>query len=83
MEYKGFYIWTYERRPEKWRARIRRAIGTPPRSAEYTTESDARTAAEALTMAMAAIDKGSILIRSKKETERFWRITARHASENR
>ena len=87
MEYKEFYIWTYEREPEKWRARIRRVRDLPvtrsKKFAEYITDSDARTAAEALTMAIAAIDRGSFFPRSKKGTERFWRITQRRSSEHR
>jgi hypothetical protein len=83
LEYKEFYIWAYERRPGKWRAGIQRAAGTTgvKKSAVYT-DSDARTAAEALTMAMVAIDRTSFLPRTKKGTERFWRIQ-RRTSEHR
>jgi hypothetical protein len=80
MEYKGFYISTYEREPEKWRARIRPVRDLPVRRkkfAEYITDNDARTAAQALKMAIAAIDGGSFFARSKKGTERFWRIQKR------
>jgi hypothetical protein len=86
MEYKGFYISTYEREPEKWRARIRRVRYLPmtrrKKFSEYITDNDARTAARALKMAIAAIDGGSFFTRSKKGTERFWRIQ-RRASEHR
>ena len=86
MEYKGFYISTYEREPEKWRARIRRVRDLPvtrrKKFVEYITYNDARTAAQALKMAIAAIDGGSFFARSKKGAERFCRIQ-RHTSEHR
>jgi hypothetical protein len=81
MEYKGFYISTYEREPEKWRARIRRVRDLPvtrrKKLAEFITDRDARTAAQALKMAIATIDSGSFFARSKKGAERFWRIQKR------
>jgi hypothetical protein len=86
MEYKGFYISTYEREPEKWRARIRRVRDLPvtgrKKFAEYITDNDASTAAQALKMAIADIDSGSFLPRSKKGTERFWRRVQRRTSEH-
>jgi hypothetical protein len=86
MEYKGFYISTYEREPEKWRARIQRVRDLPAsrrkKFVEYITDNDARTAAQALKIAIAAIDGGSFFTRSKRATERFWRIQ-RRASEHR
>ena len=79
MEYKGFYLWAFEREPGRWRAAIRRKSGMPltsgyKRFAKYTTDADATTAAGALNMAMAAIDTD--FSRSKKgKSERFWRVT--------
>jgi hypothetical protein len=77
MEYKEFDIRAFEQEPRKWRARVRRTNGMPlirgERVVEYLTEMDATTAAEALKMAMAAIDAAYFLPRSKRGTERFWR----------
>jgi hypothetical protein len=84
MEYKEFYIRAFERETGKWRARVRRTNGMPllrgKRLAEYITDGDAKTAADALKMAMATVDAGSFLPRSKRKThERFWRIMADQA----
>jgi len=47
------------------------------RLAKYTTKTDAMTAADALSMAMAAIDADFSLSRSKKgKSEHFWRVMA-------
>jgi len=50
------------------------------RLAECITDADAKNAADALKMAMATVDAGSFLPRSKRKTpERFWRIMADQA----
>jgi hypothetical protein len=65
MEYEHFSVIAFERQPNKWRARIRRADGMPvviqglKKLEEFVTGIDCETAQAALMMGIAAIDAGS------------------------
>ena len=60
-----FSVVAFERQPNKWRARIRRADGKPvviqglKKLEEFVTGIDCETAQAALMMAIAAIDAGT------------------------
>ena len=86
VQYSVFDIRAFEREPGKWRAAVRRTNGMPlkggrKRLVEYVTDSDATSKADAMQMAMVAIDADFFWSRSKKQNapyERFWRIVAAH-----
>jgi hypothetical protein len=65
MEYEHFSVIAFERQPNKWRARIRRADGMPvviqgfKKWEEFWTGIDWETAQAALMMAIVAIDAGT------------------------
>ena len=63
MEYKQFFLQAFERKPGKWRARVKRSDGQPlmigPDKAkidQFVTSPDALTPEDALLKAIAAID---------------------------
>lgn len=66
MEYNQFIVKSFERRPGKWRATVRRSDGKPimvvgrVKLSEFVTGIDATTAEAALLAAFAAIDAGSL-----------------------
>lgn len=81
MEYKQFTISAYERAPGKWRARVRRTSGRPLISGrskllEFLTAKDSASEADAMTMAIEAIDAGAFSRATKRSSEKFWRRTA-------
>jgi hypothetical protein len=65
MEYEHFSVIAFEQKPNKWRARIRRANGMPvviqglKKLEEFATGIDCETAQAALMMGIAAIDAGT------------------------
>lgn len=65
MQYQQFLVTAFERQPEKWRAKVRRADGMPiiarglRKLDEFVTGIDSRTAQAALLTAIAAIDAGT------------------------
>jgi hypothetical protein len=79
MEYQQFIINAFERRPGKWRARVRRASGRPllatgrTKMEEFVTGIDAASASEAMIMAMDAIDSGTFSRKTSRSTEKYWR----------
>lgn len=79
MEYKQFLITTFEQRPGKWRASVRRANGKPlmatgrAKLEQFITGIDADSAHAAMIMAMDAIDAGSFSRPTARSTEKFWR----------
>jgi hypothetical protein len=80
VEYKQFTISAYQREPGKWRARVRRTSGRPLISGrkkllEFLTAKDGASEADAMTMAIEAIDAGAFSRATKRSSERFWRRT--------
>jgi hypothetical protein len=79
MEYKQFIVTAFERQPGKWRARVRRASGRAliatgrTKMEQFVTGTDAKTASEAMIMAMDAIDSGAFSRKTSRSTEKFWR----------
>jgi hypothetical protein len=79
MEYKQFIVTAFERQPGKWRSRVRRASGRAliatgrTKMEQFVTGSDAKTASEAMIMAMNAIDSGAFSRNTSRSTEKFWR----------
>jgi hypothetical protein len=68
MNYKEYLIETFEREPQLWRARIKRADGRNIRMhvpmmehASITTSADMSTAANAAVLAKKAIDAGRMV----------------------
>jgi hypothetical protein len=82
MEYRQFVISAFERVPSKWRARVSRIDGKLFRANGHfwtknsETDSDAATAADALLMALATLDRGLISPAEKTPIEKFWRRSA-------
>ncbi|MGH6672880.1 MAG: hypothetical protein ACRECV_13020 [Xanthobacteraceae bacterium] len=72
MEYKQFAINAFERKPDKWRARVRRTNGRSliatrrSRMQEFITGIDAESASRAMVMAMDAIDAGTFSARTAR-----------------
>lgn len=83
MEYKQFTIATFECKPGKWRATVRRRSGRPLIATgrytlqQFITVSDNASAADAMVTAMAAIDSGTFSRDTVRSVERFWRRTTR------
>jgi hypothetical protein len=80
VEYKQFTISAYEREPGQWRARVRRTSGRPlisgrARLLDFVTAKDGASEADAMTMAIEAIDAGAFSRATKRSSERFWRRT--------
>jgi len=80
VEYKQFTISAYEREPGKWRARVRRTSGRPlisgrTRLLDFVTAKDGASEADAMTMAIEAIDAGAFSRATKRSSEKFWRRT--------
>lgn len=80
MEYKEFTISGYERELGKWRARVRRTNGRAliagrAKLMEFVTAVDSRSEADAMAMAMEAIDAGTFSRASRQSSEKFWRRT--------
>jgi hypothetical protein len=80
VEYKQFTIRAYEREPGKWRARVRRTSGRPLISGhsklmEFVTAKDRASEADAMSMAIEAIDAGVFSRATKRSSEKFWRRT--------
>jgi hypothetical protein len=79
MEYRQFVIQAFEEVPGKWRAKISRSDGKPltlngQRAAHrFINGFSATTAANALLLAMEAIDRGTIATAEKAPIEKFWR----------
>jgi hypothetical protein len=79
MEYKQFVIQAFEQVPGQWRAKISRNDGKPltfngQRAAHrFINGFSATTAANALLLAMEAIDRGTVATAEKAPIERFWR----------
>ncbi len=75
MQYQRFLITAFERQPEKWRAKVRRADGMPiiirglKKLDEFVTGIDSNTAQAALLAAMAAIDAGTFSHNRSSESE--------------
>ncbi|HUI14858.1 MAG TPA: hypothetical protein VL048_15475 [Xanthobacteraceae bacterium] len=75
MQYQRFLISAFEREPEKWRAKVRRADGMPviirglKKLDEFVTGIDSNTAQAALLAAMAAIDAGTFSQNRGRATE--------------
>lgn len=65
MQYHEFSVIAFEREPQKWRARVRRADGMPIRIQglkkldHFVTGIDSETPQAALLAAIAAIDAGT------------------------
>ncbi len=70
MEYRQYIVKAFERKPGKWRASVQRCDGRPlmvtgrVKLDKFVTGVDAKTAQDALLMAMAAIDAETFLRRS-------------------
>lgn len=80
MEYKRFTISAYERERGKWRARVRRTSGRAliagrAKLVEFVTAKDVSSEADAMGMAIEAIDAGAFSRATKRSSERFWRRT--------
>ncbi len=80
VEYKQFTISAYQREPGKWRARVRRTSGRPLISGrmkllEFLTAKDSASEADAMSMAIEAIDAGAFSRATKRSSEKFWRRT--------
>jgi hypothetical protein len=67
VEYKQFFVKAFERKPGKWRARVKRLDGKPiivarrdkAKVDEFVTSQDSSTPDDALLRAIAAIDAGA------------------------
>jgi len=83
MQYKGLEITAFEQQPGKWRARIvaangRLLKGNDRQRLESITSA---TAADALTLAMEAVDAAGLFFRNAdRRRERFWRVLLRTRS---
>jgi len=83
MQYKGLEITAFEQQPGKWRARIvaangRLLKGNDRQRLESITSA---TAADALTLAMEAVDATGLFFRNAdRRRERFWRVLLRTRS---
>jgi hypothetical protein len=80
VEYKQFEISAYEREPGQWRARVRRTSGRPLISGrakllEFVTASDSASEADAMALAIEAVDAGAFSRPTKRSSEKFWRRT--------
>jgi hypothetical protein len=80
VEYKRFTINAYERERGKWRARVRRTSGRAliagrVKLIEFVTAKDGSSEADAMSMAIEAIDAGAFSRATKRSSERFWRRT--------
>jgi hypothetical protein len=80
VEYKRFTISAYERERGKWRARVRRTSGRAliagrAKLLEFVTAKDGSSEADAMSMAIEAIDAGAFSRTTKRSSERFWRRT--------
>jgi hypothetical protein len=75
VDYKQFTITAFERSRGKWRARVWRIGTTPPNARRkpqpFETQRDSASAADALKVAMDAIDAGGLPHRPTPE--RYWR----------
>lgn len=73
MDYNHFTITAFERSSGKWRARVWRIRAKPlsaPKRKPFETDKDSASAADALKMAMEAIDAG--VLRPRQRPERYW-----------
>jgi hypothetical protein len=83
MQYKGLEITAVEQGPGKWRARIVRANGRPLQTndrqlLESVTSTNLSSAADALTLAMEAVDAAGLFFgNTNRKPERFWRVLLR------
>jgi hypothetical protein len=83
MQYKGLEITAFEQGPGKWRARIVRANGRPLQTndrqlLESVTSTNLSSAADALTLAMEAVDAAGLFFgNTNRKPERFWRVLLR------
>lgn len=80
MEYKQFTISAYEKQSGKWRARVRRTSGRAliagrAKLMEFVTAKDGASEADAISMAIDAIDAGAFARATKRSSEKFWRRT--------
>jgi hypothetical protein len=80
MQYRQFTISAYEREPGKWRARVRRSNGRSVLAGsgklmEFVTAKDSPSEAEAMSLAIEAIDARASFRASKRSSEKFWRCT--------
>jgi hypothetical protein len=80
VEYKRFTISIYERERGKWRARVRRTSGRAliagrAKLLEFVTARDSASEADAMSVAIEAIDAGAFSRATKRSSERFWRRT--------
>ena len=79
MEYKRFIVEAFEPERGKWRARVRRTSGRPLiatgrfKTTEFVTGAEAKSASEAMIMAMDTIDAGAFSRKTSRSTEKFWR----------
>lgn len=78
VQYKQFTISAYEREPGKWRARVRRTSGRAliagrRKLQEFVAAIDSSSKADAMTMAMEAIEAGAFSRATRRSPERFWR----------
>ena len=80
VEYRRFTISVYERERGKWRARVRRTSGRAliagrAKLFEFVTARDSASEADAMGMAIDAIDAGAFSRATRRSSERFWRRT--------
>jgi hypothetical protein len=80
VQYKQFEISAYEREPGKWRARVRRTSGRALMAGrgkllEFVAAIDCPSKADAMTMAIEAIDAGAFSRATQRSSEKFWRRT--------
>jgi len=81
VQYKQFTISAYEREPGKWRARVRRTSGGVliagrRKVLEFVTAMDSASEADAMTVAIAAVDAGAFSRPIRQGSEKFWRRTS-------
>jgi hypothetical protein len=80
VQYKQFTISAYQRQTGKWRARVWRSNGRPliagnGKPLEFVTAMDSSSEADAMSMALAAIDAGAFSRTTQRNSEKFWRRT--------
>jgi hypothetical protein len=79
VQYKQFTIDAYEREPGKWRAHVQRTSGRAliagAKLLVFVTKRDGSSEADAMSMAIEAIDAGAFSRPTKRSSEKFWRRT--------
>jgi hypothetical protein len=85
VQYKQFTIRAYEREPGKWRARVRRTngkalMGGRGKLLEFVAATDSLSEADAMSMAVEAIEAGAFSRTTERSSEKFWRRTTARKS---